>query len=188
VTVVETIKQLLIADDTCRILVCTPSNSAADLLAQRLKDLGRSQVFRLNSVSREIRHLPAELKPFSLINGNNVFATPPVEDLKKYRVIISTCISGGIPAALGVPRGHYSHIFIDECAQAMEPDAMIPIKTMADEQTNVVLAGDIRQLGPVIRSVIAISFKLNRSYMERLMDSDPYDLQRGRGLRSISLF
>ncbi|EIN09075.1 P-loop containing nucleoside triphosphate hydrolase protein [Punctularia strigosozonata HHB-11173 SS5] len=187
VTVVESIKQLLIANDACRILVCAPSNAAADLLAMRLLDLGPYQLFRLNSVSREVKRLPKDLLPFSLINGNQVFATPALEDLMKYRVVVSTCISGGIPYGLGVPRGYYSHIFVDECAQATEPDAMIPIRTMADNRTNVVLAGDIRQLGPTIRSVIAISFKLNRSYMERLMDSGPYSLETGRGLTVVKL-
>ncbi|THV07178.1 P-loop containing nucleoside triphosphate hydrolase protein [Dendrothele bispora CBS 962.96] len=179
VTLVEVIRQLLALDSNIRILACTPSNSAADIITQRLSVLGPSQLFRLNSLSRKLTELPEGLKKFCLINGNEVFAMPTLDDLLKYRVIVSTCASAGVPSSLGVPRGFYSHIFVDEAGQATEPAVMIPIKTLADEKTNVVLAGDIKQLGPVVHSALASSLGLRMSYLERIMNREIYDLGKG---------
>lgn len=52
---------------------------------------------------------------------------------------------------------------------------MIAIKTMADNSTNIVLSGDPKQLGPIIRSNVARALGLERSYLERLMDRELYD-------------
>lgn len=63
-----------------------------------------------------------------------------------------------------------------------QPEVMIPIKTMADQNTNVVVSGDPRQLGPIIRSPIARSLGLEKSYLERLMARDVYDENCGDGI------
>ena len=129
---VESIRQILKLDPEAKILACAPSNSAADLIAKRLvKQLSPSELFRLNSYARPFKQFMENsptLEPYSLYNDNKVFAIPPLEDLQFYRVIVSTCISAGIPHALGFPRGHFSHIFIDEAGQASEPQAMVVIK------------------------------------------------------------
>lgn len=186
-TIVEAIRQLLIKYPDTRILACAPSNSAADIIATKLLDLGTSQLFRLNSMSRKLSDLPTSLKKFSLINGNEVFAMPKVEDLQTYRVVVATCVTAGVPYGLGVKRGHFSHIFIDEAGQAMEPQAMIPIKTMADDSTNIVLAGDNKQLGPIVQSRIAGELGLKKSYLSRLMERPVYDLQTGKGITYVLL-
>ena len=80
-----------------------------------------------------------------------------------------------------MPRGHFTHIFIDEAGQATEPEAFVSIKTMADTKTNVVLSGDPKQLGPIIRSNIARELGLEKSFLERLMENDVYDLKAGYG-------
>jgi helicase MOV-10 len=87
-----------------------------------------------------------------------------------------------------MPRGHFSHIFLDEAGQATEPEAFVSIKMMADNDTNVVLSGDPKQLGPIIRSGIATKLGLELSYIERLMARQPYDLQTGRGKRYCFLY
>ncbi|KAK0442815.1 P-loop containing nucleoside triphosphate hydrolase protein [Desarmillaria tabescens] len=56
--------------------------------------------------------------------------------------VVCTCVSAGALASLGVKPGHFGWIFIDEAGQATEPDTMIPIKELADDYTNVILAGD----------------------------------------------
>ena len=187
ITVVEAIRQLLDRDPNVSILACAPSNSAADLIAERLMTLGPSQLFRLNAASREYKTLPKSLRDFSLVNGNLVFAIPTLERLEGFRVIVATCVSGGIPYGLGVRRGHFSHIFLDEAGQCMEPEAMIPIKTMADNWTNIILAGDFRQLGPSIRSNVATALGLNRSYLARLAAREVYDLKTGTGATFVPI-
>ncbi|KAF9443544.1 RNA helicase [Macrolepiota fuliginosa MF-IS2] len=194
VTIVEAIQQILSSNPDHRILACAPSNSAADLIAQNLMNLGTSVVFRLNSITRNIEDLPKTLKPFSLYNENIVFAIPHAEELAKYRVVVSTCLSGGVPASLGLKRGHFSHIFIDEAGQGKEPEVMVPIKSIAGKDTNVVLAGDNQQLGPIVHSSTTKTLGLGKSYLTRLMAMDIYDIEGnkpgvpgGRGTTIVKL-
>ncbi|EGO29184.1 hypothetical protein SERLADRAFT_456584, partial [Serpula lacrymans var. lacrymans S7.9] len=64
---------------------------------------------------------------------------------------------------------------------------MIGIKTMADNKTNIILSGDPKQLGPIIRSSIARELGMETSYLERLMTSDTYDVKSGRGQTVVKL-
>ena len=74
----------------------------------------------------------------------------------------------------GMQTGDFSHIFIDESSQAMEPELLVPISFAAPagngphaRPTAVVLAGDHCQLGPAVRSAAAAP--LEKSLMERLV-------------------
>ncbi|KAJ3917943.1 RNA helicase [Lentinula edodes] len=192
VTLVESMHQLLANDNTTRLLVCAPNNSAADLLTQKLSTLGPSVVLRLNSLSRKLSELPKSLHRFAIINDNEVFAMPTAQDIRKYRVVVSTCITAGVPGSLGIERGYYSHIFVDEAGQAMEPTVMVPLKELADDKTNVVLAGDNKQLGPIVHSGLASVLGLKTSYLARIMDREIYDLDGkssvgGRGVTIVKL-
>lgn len=186
VTIVEAIRQILIANPDAKILACAPSNSAADLIALRLahNPLSTNELFRLNSYARPYKSLAegaSTLTDFSLYNDNEVFAIPPLEKLQTYRVIVATCISAGIPHGIGIERGHFSHIFLDEAGQATEPMSMVTMKALVDTSTNVVLAGDSRQLNPIVHSPIARDLGLKRSYLQRLMDLPIYDEETGKG-------
>ena len=154
--------QLVYRDTGVRILVCTPSNAAADLLLERLAGAGldSDQLYRLNAYSRE-EDVPEDVQPFSVI--------PERAKLLAFRVVLSTCSSAGMLQALNVPVGHFSHIVIDEAAQAEEPLVMIPILAFSDANTNVILAGDPNQLGPVIKSPVAAKAGLGKSFLRRLM-------------------
>ena len=180
---VEAMRQILARDPKSRILACAPSNSAADLLADRLRQQGiaPSEMFRLNAATRLVSALPGTLKTYARIS-DNAFVIPPVGDLGKFRVVVATCISASLPYALGIERGHFSHVFIDEAGQALEPEAMIAIRTMAGVNTNVVLSGDPQQLGPIVRSRIAERLGLATSYLDRLMNRDIYNLDTGKGI------
>jgi helicase MOV-10 len=180
-TVVETIRQILDLNKNARILACAPSNAAADIIVDRLKELGPSQLFRMNAPSRLHTTVPKSVEPFCLKKDAN-FAIPVREELAKYKVIISTCISASIPFGIGMSRGHFDYIFIDEAGQACEPEVMVPIKTMAGLETNIVLSGDPQQLGPIIRSAVACELGLQTSYLDRLMARDIYEEMTGRGI------
>ncbi|TFY71297.1 hypothetical protein EVG20_g1690 [Dentipellis fragilis] len=185
-TIVECILQLLLHNPSSHILVCTPSNSAADLLTARLAvHLDKVALFRLNAFSRSPddianAHRPAVLER-SLRNDHNVFAMPSGKDIAKFRVVVCTCCTAGALTRAGVSRGHFGWIFIDEAAQATEPEAMVPIRGMVGEKTDVVLVGDPKQLRPVIMSMCAKP-KLGISYLERLIGMrDVYDFGEGSG-------
>ncbi|KAF9486245.1 RNA helicase [Pholiota conissans] len=187
VTIVEAMRQLLAKDPDVRILACAPNNSAADTLAVKLMDLGKSQVFRLNSLSRKIEEMPKILREYSSINSNLVFSMPQVEPLSKFRVVVSTCLSAGVPTGLGLKRGHFTHIFIDEAGQGKEPELMVAIKNNADKKTNLILAGDNQQLGPVINSPLASILGLKLSYLARIMQREIYNLNTGKGITIVKL-
>lgn len=180
-TIVEAIRQLYLTRPNARILACAPSNSAADLIASRLRDLGSGVLFRFYAPTRHRDQVPDELLPFTVTKVDGHFTVPPVVILKRFRIIVSTCVSASFSYGVGLPRGHFSHLFFDEAGHATEPETMIAIKTMANNATNVVLSGDPRQLGPIIRSKIAQKLGLETSFLERLMKDDMYDEQRAHG-------
>lgn len=140
----------------------------------------------MNAPSRMQSALSKTLEPFSRKNDHGTFYIPAKEELMKFRVIVSTCVSASVPYGIGVPRGHFTHIFVDEAGQAAEPESMIPIKTMADNQTNVILSGDPKQLGPIVRSDLALSLKLGVSYLDRLCEMDMYDESQMSGITYVN--
>lgn len=175
VTIVEAIRQIIERNPGTRVLACAPSNSAADVIAERLADLGEKQLIRLIAPSRSretvAKSSPSVLK-FTRSNAAGIFTCPSCEELAQFKVIVSTCCNASVLHGIGMARGHFTHIFIDEAGQTTEPELMIPIKTLCNDLTNVILSGDVKQLGPIVRSAVARALGLSTSYLERLM-SDP---------------
>ena len=184
VTVIECIRQLLAKYPQAKILACAPSNSAADLIAFRLRGhLSTDELFRFYAASQFKDQILEGLGPYTSTQADGHFSVPPMDRLKNFKVIVSTCNSAAVFSGIGVASGHFTHIFIDEAGQATEPETFVSIKMLADSKTNVVLSGDPKQLGPVIRSVITRELGLEKSYLERLMDRDVYNIQIGHGRR-----
>ncbi|KAH9932178.1 P-loop containing nucleoside triphosphate hydrolase protein [Fomitopsis serialis] len=187
ITMVESIRQVLRLNPTACVLVCAPSNSAADLVISRLSMLGSTQLFRFYAPFRNKDLVPDSILPFTYRTATGHFSVPPMAILKRYRVIVSTCVSASFAHGIGMTRGHFTHIFVDEAGQATEPEVMIALKTMADNDTNVVLSGDPKQLGPIIRSAVARDLGLEKSYVERLMARPAYDEKAGYGTSVVKL-
>jgi len=175
VTVVEAIKQILRRNPNARILACAPSNSAADVIASRLSELLEPDaLFRFYAPSRERGSVPVRLLPYTFINSANLFSHPSLDTVKAFRVVVSTCVSSAFASGIGVGRGHFSHVFIDEAAQATEPEAMVVVKNVSNASTKLILAGDPKQLRPIVQSAVANELGFNISYLERLMDCNAY--------------
>lgn len=171
----EAIKQILRRNPNARILACAPSNSAADVIASRLSELLEPDtLFRFYAPSRMKGTVPPRLLPYTFINSDDLFSHPPLNTVKAFRVIVSTCVSSAFASGIGVERGHFSHVFIDEAAQATEPEAMVVVKNVSNASTKLILAGDPKQLRPIIQSAIANELGLGISYLERLMDCNAY--------------
>ncbi|NXT59199.1 SDE3 helicase, partial [Pluvianellus socialis] len=183
VTVVEAIKQVWTCLKDARILACAPSNSAADLLCQRLiKDIAPRHIYRLMASSRSYQEVPADIRPCcNWDNEQSCYVYPSKEHLGRYRILITTLVTAGRLASANFPAGFFSHVFIDECGQAVEPESVVAIAGLLsamDQETNpnggqLVLAGDPQQLGPVLRSPLAIEHGLGTSLLERLMLHNP---------------
>uniref|UniRef100_M1BC80 ATP-dependent helicase NAM7 n=1 Tax=Solanum tuberosum TaxID=4113 RepID=M1BC80_SOLTU len=169
-TLIEAIIQLHIMRKDARVLVCAPSNSAADhilekLVSQQNVEVQEHEIFRLNALTRLLDDVNPSCLRFCNVE-DNAFKCPLLRELRRYRVIISTYASAFLLYAQGIKRGHLSHIFLDKAGQASEPDTMIPLSHLLRKETVVVLAGDPRQLGPVVFSKDAERYGLGRSYMD----------------------
>jgi len=176
VTIVEAIKQILRYNPAACVLACAPSNAAADVIALRLSVLlSNKELFRFYAPSRDRVTVPSHLLQYTFMNEDRLFSHPPLDIVKTYRVVVSTCLSAAFTLGIGVERGHYSHIFIDEAGQATEPEAMVVVKNTAIASTKLILSGDPKQLRPSIHSAIASELGLNVSYLERLMECEAYE-------------
>ena len=164
-TVVEIVAQLARRDASVRVLACTPSQAAADLLVERLAAAGldSDKLYHLNVSSTYEEDMSDDVR------APTHSGIPGRERLLAFRVVLLTCSKAGILQNLNVPVGHFSHIVIDEATQAEEPLVMIPIMTLSNSYTNIILAGDPNQLGPNIKSPTAARAGLGKSYLERLM-------------------
>ncbi|XP_057401942.1 helicase MOV-10 isoform X2 [Balaenoptera acutorostrata] len=176
VTLVESIKQVVKHLPKAHILACAPSNSGADLLCQRLRVHLPSSIYRLLAPSRDIRMVPEDIKPccnWDAKKGDYVF--PSKKKLQEYRVLITTLITASRLVSAQFPIDHFTHIFIDEAGHSMEPESLVAIAGLMEvkEADNpggqLVLAGDPRQLGPVLRCPLTQKHGLGYSLLERLL-------------------
>ncbi|KAG8196843.1 hypothetical protein JTE90_027556 [Oedothorax gibbosus] len=171
ITLVEAVLQVYENISNSRIIICTPSNSAADLVAQRIIEsnlVGVSEMVRLNSYQRSVDSIPEFVKPYSQDKDS-------LDQVTQYRIIISTCSTAGSLYTIGLCNDFFTHVFIDEAGQLMEPESDIAVGFI-DSQTEgqVIMAGDPQQLGPVLRSSFALTHGLQVSYLERLMNTALY--------------
>ena len=156
-TIVETALQLLKkrSDVVPHLLICAPSDPAADTLALRLsKHLPTSDLFRLNSWSRSFAEVPGSLLPFSY-SEDDLFTLPEWRRLMSYKVIVTTCRAADILVQtrctneaimllanemlgallpninqLQELKVHFTALLLDEAAQATEPEALIPLQVV----------------------------------------------------------
>lgn len=173
-TVVESILQIFTHIKQSRILVCAPSNSAADRIAELLHDSGllmTSDMIRI--VSFQKRSAVPEII--------EQYCSKECDDLRKLlrlgRIIVMTCTMSGCLHAHGLKAGHFTHIFVDEAGQATEPQSLIPVGFAGgrhNTECQIVLAGDPFQLGAVLCTGIAENYGLGISLLERLMSNKLY--------------
>ncbi|XP_030325089.1 RNA helicase Mov10l1 [Calypte anna] len=170
VTVIEAILQIHYTLPDSRILVCAPSNAATDLICLRLHQsnmLKPGAMVRVNATFRSTETIDDTLKPYCE-DGDDVLKA------LWFRIIITTCSSAGMFYQTGIRHGHFTHVILDEAGQASEPETLIPIGLVSESNAQIVLVGDPKQLGPVIKSNIAQNFGLNMSLLERLTSRELY--------------
>ncbi|XP_054255949.1 RNA helicase Mov10l1 [Indicator indicator] len=171
VTVIEAILQIHYTLPDSRILVCAPSNAATDLICLRLHEsnmLKPGAMVRINASFRSTEQIDDLVKPYCK-DG---------EDIQKalwFRIIVVTCSSAGMFYQTGIRLGHFTHVIVDEAGQASEPESLIPIGLISEANGQIILVGDPKQLGPVIKSKIALAFGLNVSLLERLTSREIYE-------------
>ncbi|NXE79467.1 M10L1 helicase, partial [Cochlearius cochlearius] len=170
VTVIEAILQIHYTLPDSRILVCAPSNAATDLICLRLHQsnlLKPGAMVRVNASFRSAEQIDDMVKPYCK-DG---------DDIRKaswFKIIITTCSSAGMLYQTEIRLGHFTHVILDEAGQASEPESLIPIGLVSEANGQIILVGDPKQLGPVIKSKIALTFGLNISLLERLTSREIY--------------
>lgn len=88
--------------------------------------------------------------------------------LERCKIIVAT-LCGVAHMYLLTKYNDFSHIFIDEAAASMEAEALMGIAGVKRSNCHVILSGDHKQLGPVIKNKRAASLGLDKSLMERLL-------------------
>ena len=73
------------------------------------------------------------------------FVLPSRDDLVEHRVVVTTLSTSKVLLDLQVFHGFFSHILIDEAAQALEPEVLTPL-IFAGPNTKVVFTGDHMQV------------------------------------------
>ncbi|XP_058056349.1 probable RNA helicase armi [Anopheles bellator] len=190
ITIIELISQLVINIPDCRLIVATPSNSAAYLITDRLVRTGLlppGELIRLVSNSQVTqRRIPPNLTDYCATvsirylkkkAGKKITITQrelqEAEFVGYNRVTISTCCSIGTLLKLKFPSNHFTHIIIDEAGMCLEPESLIPICLSNRTYGTVVLVGDPQQLGAVTTNRYATPLHLKTSLLERLLESIP---------------
>nr|XP_056700890.1 helicase with zinc finger domain 2 [Euleptes europaea] len=141
----------IIKQPQARVLICTHTNSAADIyINEYLHDYiasGHPEAIplRIKYVSHKVNTTdPVTLRYCCLSTNRDSFRLPTKEELDRHQIIITTAM---LSQELGVSAGYFSHILIDEAAQMLECEALVPL-CLATLKTRIILAGDHMQMTP----------------------------------------
>ncbi|KUI73559.1 Putative helicase MOV-10 [Cytospora mali] len=158
-TVIESALQLIKnTNDHSHVLLCAPSDPAADTLAQRLREhLTTDEMLRLNRPCRTFAEVPDPLLQYCCIIDEK-FALPAFPTIMQYRVVVTTCRDASMLSRARLTNSdlytleqelnsitmcihpldfppqvklHWSALIVDEAAQATEPEVLVPLTIVA---------------------------------------------------------
>lgn len=156
-TLVETALQLIThGDNDEHILICAPSESAADSIAERLAQsrLAPKELLRLNPPSRRSNEMKETLRAYSAIDETGIFFMPEFQTIMEKKIIVTTCLTASLlvegrltnadlfhleytyakvfhRSITETVRLHWTALLFDESTQAIEPEAVIPLVVVA---------------------------------------------------------
>ncbi|KAH1012177.1 hypothetical protein HUJ05_011377, partial [Dendroctonus ponderosae] len=149
VTIVEAIYQLKRLTKQ-KMLVCAPANAACNMLTEKLAKFCRpNELRRIMSESCDTTSVHKDiLKYCNLveIEKQRDVIRVGIAELKEFRIVVTTLIL----AAKYTKEYHPDIIFVDEAAQAREPELCCAMGLLIKTK-RLVLAGDPKQLGPTHR-------------------------------------
>jgi helicase MOV-10 len=119
-TLAEAILQFVKSKTESKVLVCAPTNTAADELCKRLTQLNRSEMLRLMAYSRDPHEVEASVMPYTHMDDDGHFVIPPF--LRERRVVVATLATASGLFNHGISGGHFDLVVIDEAGYAMEPE------------------------------------------------------------------
>ena len=89
---------------------------------------------------------------FQLAGDKQRILDPTAEEISKCQIVITTLSTSLVLGELS-SKGSFTHIFLDEAAQALECETIMPL-TLTSETTCVVMAGDHRQMSSKVKDTI----------------------------------
>ena len=142
--------QILYTEPKSRVLISVHHNQTAD-------SYPRSFFSKLS------RHFPLPCKVFRLVPDAKEAATHGTSEyiitctadqfwqyfrrFEEVRLVVTTNNTAGrLMKDVKLPRGHFTHIFLDDATQCTEPEALLPL-LLAGPHTKIILAGDHLQVG-----------------------------------------
>ncbi|XP_042575253.1 RNA helicase Mov10l1-like [Cyprinus carpio] len=135
--------------------------------------LHTASLARVNATCRPEECVPEELRQYAR-------AGEDIRHASFHRIVVSTCSSAGMFYQIGLRVGHFTHVFVDEAGQATEPESLIPLSLLSETSGQMVLAGDPKQLGPVVKSKLAAVFGLGVSLLDETDGNTALQLRRER--------
>lgn len=182
-TLVEIILQLLASHKMWKILITTQSNSASNLIAQRLvesKQVDANSLLRLisHNYSNRMESVPEDIVIYSRTINDlmeedeekelNFFGK--LELVKKYRVVVGTFAAISKLLEANTLRNHFTHSVIDEAGQCTEADVLVPM-ALVGKGGQTIMAGDPLQMPPLVFNKEANARGLAVSMLGRLIQS-----------------
>ncbi|XP_061778836.2 probable helicase with zinc finger domain isoform X2 [Nerophis lumbriciformis] len=174
-TLAQAVKHIL-RQDSSRVLICTHSNSAADLYIKDYLhpyvDAGNphARPLRVYFINRWVKTVHKVVQQYCLISSTQLnFQMPTKDDILRHRVVVVTLSTSQYLCQLDLEPGLFTHILLDEAAQAMECETIMPF-ALASNTTRIVLAGDHMQLSPFVYSEFARERNLHVSLLDRLYE------------------
>lgn len=168
-------------DKKLKVLLVAPSNDAADLLTERLaSSFPPSELRRILAYSRPISSVSPTIREYC-----NEFSSPEAQlseiTSARTKIVVCTVDYAARLSYYGVPRSCFDVLCVDEVGHATEPEVVSVAASLFDfaasgnsARGQVILAGDPKQLGPIITSPLCNALGLNVSYLERLMGREAY--------------
>eukprot|EP00057_Strongylocentrotus_purpuratus_P028231 XP_011682705.1 PREDICTED: helicase with zinc finger domain 2 isoform X2 [Strongylocentrotus purpuratus] len=180
-TLAKAIQRTLTERKDAKFLICTHSNSAADLyirdyLHRFCEDSPDTWMVRVYATMRKLSTVRDPVKQYMLIDAAGP-RLPTEEECQDWvsrkgpSIVVVTLNTAVHLTKTATLRGYFSHIVIDEAGQALETEAIIPL-ALATEDTSVVLAGDPKQMSPKVHSPRTMEAKFNMSLLQRLFKYD----------------
>ncbi|CAD6232230.1 GSCOCG00001810001-RA-CDS [Cotesia congregata] len=175
-TIAQALLIILHQNPLNKVLLCTQSNSAADLYVKEFFDEWyiRSKKERLKPMriyyKRRLRNtVHATVRKYCLTDPNGYFCDPTKQDIENCGLIVTTLATSSCLIALDYEP---THIVIDEAAQALECEAITPL-ALVGTRTRLILSGDQMQLAPEVYSDLSKERGLGMSLLERLHNLYP---------------
>ncbi|XP_051555396.1 helicase with zinc finger domain 2 [Myxocyprinus asiaticus] len=144
-----------------RVLICTYTNSSADLYVR----MHFHPYITNGHPDLKVLRIKANKGGASMMATDNItlkyclcsydgqsFILPARSHLESNNIIITTTSMARYLRELKLPADFFSHILIDEASQMLEGEALMALG-LADKHTRVVLAGDHMQMAPKLFSV-----------------------------------